>query len=241
MSADMNAAVDAASIRENLATVQSGIQGALARAGRDPAEVTLIAVSKTFPVEAMQVLYDEGVRDFGESYVQEWLDKRDRLPDDIRWHLIGGLQSNKCKMLGEDVAMIHAVDRKSLIKELQKHSVAVRSVLLQVRLGGEASKSGVDPDGLLGLLEATTQRDRMCVEGLMAIPPPTEDEEQARAYFHELSELRWRCVEWLQKDRMLDQHPMWHLSMGMSSDYEVAVEEGATLVRVGSALFGSRS
>ena len=236
----MNPGIDADALRENLARVRQNIVDAAARSGRDAGQVTLVAVSKTFPAEALQVLYDEGVRDFGESYVQEWLEKKIHLPDDIRWHLIGHLQSNKCKMLGDDVHMIHAVDRSSLMKELNKHSKAARMVLLQVRLGGEETKSGVDPAGLLDLLERATSRDRLCVYGLMTIPPPADSEGQARAYFRQLGELREECVAWLQKRRLLEQHPMMHLSMGMSADYEVAVEEGASLVRVGSSLFGRR-
>ncbi len=236
----MNTYPDADALRANLARVRQDIADAAARSGRDAGQVTLVAVSKTFPAEALQVLYDEGVRDFGESYVQEWLEKKAALPDDIRWHLIGRLQSNKAKMLGDDVHMIHAVDRTSLLKELDKHSPRSRVVLLQVRLGGEETKSGVDPEGLLDLLERATSRDRLAVHGLMTIPPPAEGDAQARAYFRQLSELREECVTWLQKRRLLEQHPMMHLSMGMSSDYEVAVEEGASLVRVGSRLFGRR-
>jgi hypothetical protein len=231
---------DADAMRANLARVRKDIADAAARAGRGADEVTLVAVSKTFPADALRVLYDEGVRDFGESYVQEWLEKKDALPDDIRWHLIGHLQSNKAKMLGDDVHMIHAVDRSSLMKSLNKHSEAPRVVLLQVRLGGEETKSGVDPGGLLDLLERATSRERLAVHGLMTIPPPAESDDEARAYFRRLSELREECAAWLDARDLLGRHPMTHLSMGMSADYAVAVEEGASLVRVGSSLFGRR-
>lgn len=232
--------------------IRARIDRACARAGRDPSEVTLVAVSKTFAAPHLRALYDLGVRDFGESYVQEWQEKAPLLPADIRWHFIGHLQSNKVKALlpgdgasGEDarhVSVIHAVDRASVMREIARRaSVAATPVFLQVNVGGEASKSGVAAESVEGLLGEAIVTHGLHVVGLMTIPPPVADPQDARGHFAELRALLEGCCNpWLA--RHAPAHPpLTALSMGMSHDFEVAIEEGATHVRVGSALFGDRT
>lgn len=227
--------------------IRARVDAACARVGRSPSEVTLVAVSKTFSAPHLQALYDLGVRDFGESYVQEWQEKAPLLPADLRWHFIGHLQSNKVKQLladgGEDVrqvAVIHAVDRGSLMREIARRSDAPVPVFLQVNVGGEASKSGVASSEVEGLLREAVIKHSLRVIGLMTIPPPVADPEDARPFFAELVALRERCNSWLAEHA--PEHPALDaLSMGMSHDFEVAIEEGATHVRVGSAIFGART
>lgn len=188
----------------------------------------------------LQHVYDLGVRDFGESYVQEWSVKRGLLPDDIRWHFIGHLQSNKVKYFEQYIHLVHSVDRSSVIKALRKHGVEEQPVMLQFNVAGEAQKSGASPDQLEDLLERVTQTPHLILQGLMTVPPYEDDVELSRPHFVALRELRDRAMAWLDARDLLTRHPCTHLSMGMSGDFEVAIEEGATLVRVGSAIFGKR-
>ena len=194
-----------------------------------PAGVTLVAVSKTQPAEAIREAYAAGQRDFGENYAQEWRDKADALADlaDLRWHFIGGLQTNKVKYLAGRVAAIHTVDRVELAREISKRFAAkgaVARVYLEVNVGGEASKSGCAPDEVPALAAAVRGLPAIEVVGLMAIPPPEED---PRPHFRTLRALR-------------DRLGLAGLSIGMSADWRVAVEEGSTCVRVGTAIFGER-
>ena len=194
-----------------------------------PASVTLVAVSKTQPAEAIREAYAAGQRDFGENYAQEWRDKADALADlaDLRWHFIGGLQTNKVKYLAGRVAAIHTVDRVELAREISKRFAAkgaVARVYLEVNVGGEASKSGCGPDEVPALAAAVRALPAIEVVGLMAIPPPEED---PRPHFRTLRALR-------------DRLGLAGLSIGMSADWRVAVEEGSTCVRVGTAIFGER-
>jgi PLP dependent protein len=228
-------------LRRDLRAVQIRIADACARAGRDAGEVTLVAVSKTWPAEALRALYDVGVRDFGESYIQEWQDKADQLPDDIRWHIIGHLQSNKVKYLGGRAHLIHSVDRSSVLKELKRRGDGVTPILLQLNISQEATKHGADADALDALLdEATREGSNVAVHGLMSIPAPAEHPDDNRAAFTALARLLTRCRDRLAARDLLTRHPCDQLSMGMSDDFEVAIEQGATLVRVGSAIFGRR-
>jgi pyridoxal phosphate enzyme (YggS family) len=206
-----------------LAARLAAVRGAL------PAGVTLVAVSKTQPAEAVREAYAAGQRDFGENYAQEWRAKADALQDlaDLRWHFIGGLQTNKVKYLAGRVAYVHTVDREDLARELSRRFAArgaVARVFLEVNVGGEASKEGCDPAGLPALAAAVAALPSIEVVGLMCIPPPADD---PRPHFRALRALR-------------DRLGLRELSMGMSADWQAAVAEGATFVRVGSAIFGAR-
>ncbi len=227
-------------LRDRLAAVQRRVDAARARAGRSRDAVTLIAVSKTHPVQALRTLYEAGQRDFGESYVQEWQDKAAALPGDVRWHFIGHLQSNKAKYIVDEVTLIHSVDRKSVMKKLHKRSDERADVLLQVNIAGQETKSGVAPDELLELVELTRNYPSLRVRGLMTIPPYVDDPEQNRGHFRRMRELFEQAKAWLAEHASDDAPAFEHLSMGMSGDFEVAIEEGATLVRVGTAIFGQR-
>lgn len=231
-------------LEANYNAVRARVDKACERAGRRPEEVTLVAVSKTWPASDLQALYDVGVRHFGESYAQEWEEKAPQLPDDIEWHFIGHLQSNKARLLAGKTHLVHSVDRNSLIKELSKRSKqedAVSRILLQVNVGEDENKSGVDADAVFGLLEKATSRENLIVCGLMTIPPFEQDPETNRGNFRELAALIDPCRAWLEERGLLEEHPLEEVSMGMSGDFEIAIEEGATIVRVGSAIFGSRN
>ncbi len=221
-----------------LAQISRGIDRACHRSGREPASVRLMAVSKTFPEERVREAWRAGQRDFGENYLQEWQDKARRLEDcpDLRWHFIGHLQSRKARALVGKVALVHSVDRLELAQELGKRSAAagvVTAILLQVNVGGEATKGGFSPEDTLAGLEEVVEIPGLELRGLMTLPPPGNHPEDSRPWFRLLHRLREQGQEAL--GRALPE-----LSMGMSGDFEVAVEEGATWVRVGSALFGRR-
>ena len=221
-------------IASRLAAVRERLAEAARRAGRDPSSVRLLAVSKTKPEAMIREAYAAGQRDFGENYVQEMVAKSEALKDlpDIRFHLIGPLQRNKAKLVVPVAAMVHTIDRASLAAELSRRAEAqsrtVR-VLLEVNVAGEASKAGCAPEDAAALAEAVRGFPNLPLAGLMTIPPDTDDRELARPYFRRLREIR---------DALGDAP---ELSMGMSHDFEIAIEEGATIVRVGTAIFGSRS
>ncbi|MFP4599527.1 MAG: YggS family pyridoxal phosphate-dependent enzyme [Persicimonas sp.] len=227
-------------LRQNLAEIRERISDACERAGRLEDAVTLIAVSKTHPVDAMRVLYKEGQRHFGESYVQEWQEKAPEMADDVVWHFIGHLQSNKARFIADDMAFIHSVDRKSVMKKLHKRSEERVDVLLQVNIADQESKSGVDPDGLIDLVELSRNYPSLRARGLMTIPPYVDDPEDNRPHFRRMRELFNDARNWLAEHGPEDLEAFEHLSMGMSGDFEVAIEEGATMVRVGTSLFGAR-
>jgi pyridoxal phosphate enzyme (YggS family) len=194
-----------------------------------PAGVTLVAVSKTQPAGAIREAFAAGQRDFGENYAQEWREKADALADldGLRWHFIGGLQTNKVKYLAGRVAAIHTVDRIELAREISKRFAArgaTARVFLEVNTGGEATKSGCAPDAAPALAGAVRALPAIALSGLMCIPPPDED---PRPHFRTLRGLR-------------DRLKLAELSMGMSADWRVAVEEGSTCVRIGTAIFGER-
>jgi len=226
-------------IRERLARVRDRIANAARRARRDPASVRLVAVSKTFPIQDIRAAFEEGQRDFGENKVQEALQKIDASKDlDLVWHLVGHLQSNKAKKAGATFEVIHSIDGADLLKRLDEAaSNAGRrpQLLVQVDLAGEATKHGARADELGGIFEAARQLKAARLIGLMLLPPATEDPEGARQYFTALHRLRDDLAA-----RGVDHTMLRELSMGMSHDFEVAVEEGATIVRVGSAIFGER-
>lgn len=222
----------------NLNAIRRRIDDACQRCGRDATEVTLIAVSKGHDVAAIEALAALGVADFGESYVQEWLDKADDC--DVRWHFIGHLQSNKAKFITDRVALVHSVDRKSVMKALSRRSDEPVEILLQINVGEDADKFGADPDAVIPTLEQALAYEGLNVRGLMTIPPFTDDPEDARPHFRALRIAFERCRDWLERNAP-DRLPAFtELSMGMSADFEVAIEEGATMIRVGTALLGPR-
>ncbi len=221
-------------IRERFTIVLARVGAAAYKAGRDASSIRLVLASKTQPSEAIRAAANAGARDFGENYVQEAIAKRAELSDltDIRWHLIGHLQTNKVKVAASGFALIHSVDSVRLAEALARAQPSPRvHALIEVNLGGEASKTGVAPDGVAAILDAA--RDKLEIDGLMTIPPPAASAEAARPYFAQLRELR---------DRLATQsgYALSELSMGMSDDFEVAIEEGATIVRIGRAVFGER-
>jgi len=227
------------SIADRLTEVRARIDRAARSAGRDPASVTLVAVSKTFPVAAVRQAYEAGQRDFGENRVQEALQKIRATPDlDIRWHLLGHLQTNMARKAAPAFAMIQSVDSVELLQKLDAAAAEAGhtpDLLIQVDLAGEATKFGVPPADVPRLLEAAAVCGAARVVGLMTLPPLPERSEDARPWFRQLRDLRDGWLASGVPAAMLRQ-----LSMGMSGDFEVAVAEGATLVRVGTAIFGER-
>ena len=231
--------IDASALRARLAGVRDRIARAALRAGRDPSSITLVAVSKTFPAEHVRAAAAAGQIDFGENKVQEALQKIEQTSDlSIRWHLVGHLQSNKAKKTtGFDV--IHSIDGADLLAKVDEaaHAAGRRiDLLVQVDLAGEATKHGARADELAPIFEAARAARSTRVVGLMLLPPAVEDPSLARPYFQELRAIRDRLVA-----QGVDRSMMSELSMGMSHDFEVAVEEGSTMVRVGTAIFGART
>jgi pyridoxal phosphate enzyme (YggS family) len=229
---------EAAAIAGRVAAVRAGIAAACARAGRSCGEVTLVAASKAQPVARLRAAWAAGVRVFGENRVQEAAAKRDALPGEAEWHLLGPLQTNKARQAVELFGTLHALDREKVCRALSAEAVR-RGVELhgfvEVNLGAEASKHGFAPAGLPQALAPLRELPGLRLVGLMAIPPVEEDPERSRRWFARLRELR----DELAAAPGWGGFPGW-LSMGMSGDYAIAVEEGATHVRVGTALFGAR-
>lgn len=226
-------------ITENLEQVRKNIDEACRMAGRDSKEVTLIAVSKTKPVSMLKEAYDAGARCFGENKVQEIMDKHPQLPEDIQWHMIGHLQRNKVKYIVDKVSMIHSVDSlrlaQTIEQEAAKHNVCV-PVLLEVNVAQEESKFGLKMDEVLPLIETIADFPHIKVQGLMTIAPYVENAEDNRDFFRQLKKL---SVDIEAKN--INNVSMSVLSMGMTGDYQVAVQEGATMVRVGTGIFGERN
>ena len=232
--------IDAVALRARLADVRSRIERAAGRAGRDPASIRLVAVSKTFPADYVRALADAGQMDFGENKVQEALQKMDQLSDcaAVRWHLVGHLQSNKAKKAGR-FDVVHSIDSTGIVDKLDEAvSAAGRQLdmLVQVDLAGEATKHGAREEELATIFDAARTARAVRAVGLMRLPPAVGDPKGARPFFRALRDVRDRLLA-----RGVAESQLSELSMGMSHDFEVAVEEGATLVRVGTALFGSRS
>lgn len=225
-------------LREQLNEVQDRINKACDKSNRDYGDVTLIAVSKTKPVEMLQEVYDCGCRHFGENKVQEMVDKMEVLPKDIQWHMIGHLQRNKVKYIVGRVAYIHSVDSLRLAEEISKEAVkknCVVKILAEINVAGESSKFGTsDWNENLSLLESIYHLPGIELCGLMTIAPFTETPESNRIYFKQLHDFAYGEAK-----QYLPDNPL--LSMGMTGDYEVAIEEGATYVRVGTGIFGQRN
>ena len=226
-------------IKENIAYVEQQIEKACEVSKRKKDEVTLIAVSKTKPVEMLQEAYDTGCRDFGENKVQELVDKYEVLPKDIRWHMIGHLQRNKVKYIVDKVFLIHSVDSLRLAEEISKEAskkqVTCR-ILIEVNIAGEISKFGTTKEQVFSLVREIAALPNIEIKGLMTIAPVCEKPEENRKYFEQLRKL---SVD-INKEN-IDNVSMDILSMGMTGDYTVAVTEGATMVRVGTGIFGERN
>lgn len=226
-------------LKENLANVEKNIEQACKNAGRSRDEVTLIAVSKTKPVEMLQEIYDENIRDFGENKVQELCSKMEQLPSDIRWHMIGHLQRNKVKYIVGKVELIHSVDTYRLAEEIniqaKKQNVIV-PILVEVNIAHEESKFGISAEDAILLVEEISKFENIRIKGLMTIAPYVENPEDNRLYFRKIKQL---SVDITNKN--IDNVFMEILSMGMTGDYMVAIEEGATMVRVGTGIFGERN
>ena len=226
-------------VTENLNQVRENIKAACEAAGRDPKEVTLIAVSKTKPVHMLQEAYDAGARVFGENKVQEITDKYPQLPKDIQWHMIGHLQRNKVKYLIGKVVLIHSVDSLRLAEQIEHEAAKadiVMPVLIEVNVAEEESKFGTTSEAAMQLVEAVSKLPHIKIRGLMTIAPFTDNPEDNRIYFRKLKQLSVDI-----KSKNIDNVDMDELSMGMTGDYEVAIEEGATMVRVGTSIFGKRN
>ena len=226
-------------VAENLAQVQKNINESCNKINRDPNEVTLIAVSKTKPVEMLKEAYDAGARVFGENKVQEIVDKYDQMPSDVKWHMIGHLQRNKVKYIVGKVELIHSVDTYRLAEEIniqaKKQNVIV-PILVEVNIAHEESKFGISAEDAILLVEEISKLENIRIKGLMTIAPYVENPEDNRLYFRKIKQL---SVDITNKN--IDNVFMEILSMGMTGDYMVAIEEGATMVRVGTGIFGERN
>lgn len=226
-------------LRQHLEEVESNIQSACARAGRARDSVKLIAVSKTQPITAIEEAYALGLRDFGENKVKEMLGKEPQLPEDIRWHLIGHLQTNKVRQVLSKTVLIHSLDSLKLLDAVDFEAMKQRIIvegLLEVNVAAEESKFGFLPEELWGLMSRLCQYKNLKIRGLMTVAPFTINQEDNRAVFRKLKEIsidtKWNTLDNINMDI---------LSMGMTGDYSVAIEEGATMIRVGTGLFGARN
>lgn len=226
-------------LKNNLEEVNNIIKEHAVKVSRNPEDITLVAVSKTKPVEMLKEVYDLGVRDFGENYVQELVEKIDQLPSDIRWHMIGHLQTNKIKYIIDKVYMIHSVDTlhlaQAISKEAVKRNLTVK-ILLEVNVADEESKFGLTKENFLENYKEMMNLPGIDILGLMTSAPYIENMEDNRQYFVQLRSLMIDLI-----DKGLYNKDNYYLSMGMTGDYPVAVEEGATLVRVGTGIFGARN
>jgi PLP dependent protein len=225
------------SLTDNLASIQHRIRAACDRADREPNSLTLLAVTKTHPPDVIQAAVEAGLTFFGENKIQEAKAKIPLCPGRAHWHFIGHLQSNKCRDAVELFEMIESVDSLAIAQEINKRAeqaAKTMPVLLEVNVAGEASKFGYKPEKLLAELNELNQLPRLEIHGLMAVPPWSPSPESSRPHFQRLRELKAHAEAELGA-------PLPHLSMGMSGDFEVAIEEGATIIRVGTALFGERS
>lgn len=226
-------------LKENLKQVEENIMAACRKAGRNREEVTLIAVSKTKPIEMLEEIYREGIRDFGENKVQEMCDKMELMPQDIRWHMIGHLQTNKVKYIVGRTHLIHSVDSLHLAEAINKQAVKKNvtvSILVEVNIAQEESKFGISKQEAMDLVREIAKLSNLKIQGLMTIAPFTEDPESNRIYFRQIRELSVDIA-----NQKIDNVSMDILSMGMTGDYMVAIEEGSTMVRVGTGIFGERN
>lgn len=225
-------------ISNRIHEVRRRILDAAKRAGRDEKEITLVAVSKTQPAEVLVGAYNEGIRIFGENKVQELIEKYPALQN-VSWHLVGHLQKNKVKYIVDKVSLIHSLDSVELAEEINKRAKAsgkVVNVLIQINIGKEETKSGIYEEDLEELTEKLSEYDEIRILGIMAIPPASKNPEDSRKYFRRMKELFEKL-----KDKKYDNFDIKYLSMGMTNDFEIAIEEGANIVRVGTGIFGERN
>lgn len=226
-------------IKDNINKINDIIRTTCKNSGRDENAASLIAVSKTKPIPMIQEAYESGMRDFGENKVQEIVDKYPVLPKDIRWHLIGHLQRNKVKYIIDKVYLIHSVDSVRLAEQIQKEAEKAdvhMDILIQVNISNEDTKFGLDENEVFSIIEEISKFERVHIKGLMTIGPMTEDEDDIRLVFKKLKQL---SVDIEAKN--IDNVSMGVLSMGMSGDFTIAIEEGSTYVRVGTSIFGERN
>jgi hypothetical protein len=226
-------------IKDNLNEVKDRIAQAAIRSGRQPEEITLIAVTKTLPVDVINAAMTFGVTDIGENKVQEVMDKYDSILNEPKWHLIGHLQSNKVKYIADKVSLIHSVDSLRLAEEISKRCEKIEKVmdvLIQINVAEEDTKFGIKREEIYELVEQVSALPNIRIKGLMAIAPNTDNDEALRKYFSEMKDI----FETLKKT-MYNRTDMTYLSMGMSNDYEIAIEEGANMVRIGTGIFGARN
>ena len=226
-------------LKDNLYIVEENIRLACNKSGRNREDVTLIAVSKTKPVSDLQTVYDYGIRTFGENKVQELCDKEQVLPKDIKWHMIGHLQTNKVKYLMGKTDLIHSVDSLKLAREIEKQSAKygiISDILIEVNIAEEESKFGIKKEDTMSLIREIAQLSHVRIQGLMTIAPFVDNPEDNRIYFRQIKELSVDI-----NNQNIDNVNMTILSMGMTGDYMVAIEEGATHVRVGTGIFGERN
>lgn len=226
-------------LKQNLMQVQENIEKACEKAGRDFSEITLIAVSKTKPVSMLQEIYDAGIREFGENKVQELTEKYEQLPRDIHWHMIGHLQRNKVKYIVNKSCLIHSVDSIRLAEEISRQALlkgVESNILIEVNIAKEESKFGMESQDVISFVEAVAKLPALHIKGLMTIAPFVENPEDNRMYFRKMKELSVDI-----RNKNIDNVCMDILSMGMTGDYMVAIEEGATMVRVGTGIFGERN
>lgn len=225
-------------IKENLAKIRERITSAALRAGRGSDEITLLAVSKGMDEHKIMSAYEAGQRIFGENYVQEAMRKMEKLPPDTVWHFIGRIQRNKVKYIAGRFALVHSIDSISLCDEFErqceKRGISME-FLIEVNLSGEKTKGGVSPEDALSFVKDVLKYKKLRMRGLMTMPPYSENPEDSRKYFVQLRELKEKLIF-----SGVPEENLIHLSMGMSNDFEVAVEEGATIVRIGTAIFGPR-
>ncbi|MBQ6393574.1 MAG: YggS family pyridoxal phosphate-dependent enzyme [Eubacterium sp.] len=225
-------------LKENLKDVQGRIQEACQRSGRDPREVTLVAVSKKKPLSDIEELLGTGQMEYGENYVQELCEKYEKISSPVHWHMIGHLQRNKVKYIIDKVALIHSVDSFSLAEQIEKEAAKkgkIAEILLQVNVAHEETKFGLDLQGVTDLAEQISRLAHVRIRGLMTSAPYVSDPEENRGYFRALHQLFIDI-----RSKNIDNVSMDILSMGMTNDFEVAIEEGATMIRVGTAIFGER-
>ncbi|MBA1333768.1 MAG: UPF0001 protein YggS [Firmicutes bacterium] len=227
------------SIRSNIQEIEYRIAKAASMAGRSRDEIKLVGVTKTVGIETIKEAIEAGINVIGENRVQEMEEKYGKLLDyPLEWHLIGHLQSNKVKYIVDKVDLIHSIDRMSVVEEIEKRAAGIDrrvDVLLQVNVSGEETKFGIPPEKLMGFIDRARQCKFMNIKGLMTIAPYTEDPETVRPVFRKLHEIFMEL-----KEKKLDGVSMEYLSMGMTGDFEVAIEEGANIVRIGSGIFGER-
>lgn len=225
-------------LEENLANVKKNIERACQKAGRDTGEVTLVAVSKMKPLADIETLVKTGQMEYGENYVQELCEKYEQISTPVRWHMIGHLQTNKVKYIIDKVVLIHSVDSLHLAKQIEKEAAKkdiTAQILLQINVADEDTKFGITPEETMTLAEEISHFPHVRIRGLMTSAPLVDDPEENRCYFKKLHKLFVDI-----RDKNIDNVTMDILSMGMTNDYEVAIEEGATMVRVGTGIFGQR-